>query len=194
METKTEVTADAYIIAGKKYARVTAIVRHAGLSDFSGIPEKDREYYFSRGTNNHRLWQDVEEGKDHLYDYDPEVEEYRAAHAKFLRETGFKALSGGIELQVKSDDLKVAGTLDRLGTIQNRVVLIDYKTTQVHPATAIQTALYLLCIPGYKFSEVERYGVAFRNNGTYAMSPRYKDSDKDDAIYYAAKYHKENPQ
>ena len=84
----------------------------------------------------------------------------------------------------------IAGTLDRLGTIQNRVVLIDYKTSSVRDSTAQQTALYLLCLPGYKFGEIERYGVGFRNNGTYSMSPRYPISDYHESMNHIEKYRK----
>lgn len=186
------VTADHYIIAGKKYARVTTIVKAAGLSDFSGIPERDRDYYFERGTQNHAMWAHVEEGTADQFDFDPAVQLYRAGHARFLRETGFRALPGGIEMRVKNDDLGYAGTLDRIGTVGSRVWLVDLKTSQVYDkAAAIQTALYLLAIPGYRFKEVERYGVAILNNGTYKMSQRYPDSDENDAIFYAQKFQKE---
>ncbi len=182
--------ADTYTIAGKTYARVTAVLKARGLINFYDIPEADRQFYMDRGTANHKLWQDIEEGVDGGFDYDKRVEAYRSAHAKFLRETGFKALPGGIEMRVKSDELGVAGTLDRIGTIQNRVVLIDYKTSAVHPATALQTALYLLCLPGYRFGEIERYGVAFKADGTYSMSLKYPFSDKAEAIWEVQQFNR----
>lgn len=192
METTDTVDADSYTIAGRKYARVTAIVKFSGLSDFSGIPESKRDYFFKRGTENHRAWQMVEEGTAVDFNFDPEVEKYRAGHAKFLKETGFKALPGGIELRVKNDDLMYAGTLDRIGTIQNRVVLLDYKSSALPKGGGLQTALYLLAIPGYKFEEVDRYCVAIKNDGSYRMSKKYPHTDKSDAIYYATKYRQEN--
>lgn len=188
----TETKTDPYPAEWKHLARVTSIVTAAGLADFSGIPEKDREYYFERGSQNHLLWQMVEEGTADKYDFDPAVQLFRAGHARFLRETGFRALPGGIEMRIKNDELGYKGTLDRLGTIQNRVVLLDFKTSLVcDEATRIQTALYLLAIPGYRFNEIERYGVAIRNDGTYRMSNRYPDHDENDAIFYATKYAKE---
>ena len=189
-----------YTIRGMRYARVTEVLRARGLTDsFDGIPKRDREFYFSRGTANHKLWQDVEEGTADRFDYDPRVEAYRAGHACFLRDTGFKALPGGIELRVKATwkDLGIpglpglagiAGCLDRLGTIQDRVVLIDFKTSNVPDSCAIQTALYLMCLPGYKFGEVERYGVGFKNDGTYRMSQRYPNSDYHEAMSHIEKY------
>lgn len=184
--------ADTYTIKGKKYARVTRVLQARGLVDFSKIPERDRQYYMDRGTENHRLWQMVEEGTADGFDFDPTVELYRPGHAKFLKETGFRALPGGIEKLIALEDFRVAGSLDRLGTIQNRVVLIDYKTTMVHDAARIQTAMYLLGL-NYKFHEVERYGVAFFNNGKYKMSEKYPYSDKEEAIHHLTEFRKENP-
>lgn len=193
-------TQDHYIVGRKKFLRVTALLERAGASDFSGIP--DRDFYMARGKANHELFEHVERGVDAEHTYDPRVETYRAGHARFLRETGFRALPGGIELFVKAtwaalgfaydgEEAGVAGTLDRLGTIQSRVLLLDYKTTSVPKSTAAQTALYLLLLPGYKFHDVERRGVAFCNDGTYKMTDKYPYTDKADALGLIDKYLKE---
>lgn len=190
MEQEEVVDEKHYTIAGKKYARVTQIVNFAYPDAFAGIPESKREYYFSRGSNNHKLWEMMDLGTDKDFDFDPEVEKYRAGYERFRRETGFSPLPGGIEMRVKSDELRVAGTLDRLGTMQSRIALVDLKTGTARPTTALQTAIYLILIPGYKFHEVERYGVAVLPNGKYKMSERYPDSDENDARYYIEQYHK----
>ncbi len=198
------VESDHYIIGGKRFVRTTSLLKASGLCDFSGIPENDRDFYLSRGTEVHRMMQHIEEGVDSQFDYDPRVQLYRAGHARFLRETGFKALPGGIELRVKAtwkdlglykgarDDDGIAGTLDRIGTIQNRVCLIDYKTSSVPDWCRIQTAIYaILLFPGYKFSDLERYGVAIKNDGTYKMSERYKFADKEEAMNHIYEFNKE---
>lgn len=168
---------------------VTEIVRFAYPDAFADIPASNREFYFERGRQTHKLWEMVEEGTDGGFDFDAEVEKYRAGHTLFLKQTGFRVLPGGIERRVKNLELGYAGTLDRIGTIPNRVVLLDYKTSKVvDKPVALQTALYLLAIPGFKFPEVERYGVAFTKDGKYQMSRRYPDSDADDARYWAKKF------
>jgi ATP-dependent exoDNAse (exonuclease V) beta subunit len=199
MNTQDEVYSDHYVIKGKRYTRITSLIAAVGLSDFSKIPHRDREFYMARGKANHRLFEDVELGRDHLFNYDPRIEVYRAGHARFLRETGFKPLAGGIEKRVHSDDLEVAGTLDRFGVFQGSLSLIDYKTSVLPPAakpglptpTEIQTALYLICLPQYRFDEVKRFGVAFRKDGTYRMSQPYPITNKAQALGYVAQYHKE---
>ncbi len=192
------VTTDShYIIKGKKHVRVTTFLERVGVSDFSKIP--DREFYMARGKANHELFEHVERGIDSEHTYDPRVEVYRGGHARFLKETGFKALPGGIELFVSAtwkdfgfshsgEEVGIAGTMDRIGTIQDRVVLLDFKTSQIPSSTSIQTSLYLLMIPGYKFNEVDRYGVAIKNDGKYSMSQKYGYSDKSETIGLVGKY------
>lgn len=178
-----------YIFGAKTLPSVSEICRFAYPDAYADIPAKDKAFYFSRGSGVHKLTEDVENGVDDQFTYDPEVEKYRASHARFIRETGFRALPGGIEMRVKNLELGYAGTVDRIGTIQNRVVLIDLKTSSVKDKPAsLQTALYLLAIPGYKFSEVARHGVAIQADGKYKMSVRYPDSDEQDAIFYATKF------
>ena len=188
MTDEDSVNSEHYAIKGKRYVRVTRLLQERGLTDFSKIPERDRDYYISRGTHNHLAWEMVEKGTAGGFDFDPEVQKYMPAHALFLERTGFRAIPGGMEKRVHSDELGIAGRLDRLGMIQGRLVLIDYKTSTVLQATSIQTALYLLCLPQYDFSKVERFGVAFRKDGKYKMSEKYPLSDKKDALRHVAEY------
>lgn len=188
-ELKFDAEKHEYTVGVKKLPSVTQICKFAYPDAYSEIPEKMKQFYFSRGTAVHKLCEDVENGVDGQFTYDDEAEKYRAGHAKWLRDTGFKALPGGIEMRVKNLDLGYAGTVDRLGTAGQRIWLVDLKTSSVRDKpTALQLALYALAIPGYKFSEMERFGVAIKKDGSYQMSKRYPDSDESDAIYYATKF------
>lgn len=199
METiEDRVTDEAYWKNGKKFARVSRAVALSGLSDFSGIRDKDREYYFERGRQNHRLFELVARGEAEGYTFDPEIEKYRAGHAAFLRDTGFRPLPGGIEKTVYAKwevfgvDGEgtgyegIAGTMDVFGTVGNRLWLPDYKTGSVSGGTGIQTGFYAAMLHGYTFEEIERFGVAILPNGKYKMTPRYPHTDKNDAFYCAA--------
>lgn len=96
-------------------------------------------------------------------------------------------------MRVKNEELGLAGTLDRLGTVRDRVWLVDLKTTKaVDKVVALQTALYALMLPGYRFAELERYGVGIKNNGTYQMTQRFPDTDENDARYWIAKFKEAN--
>ncbi len=195
-----------YTIGGKKFIRVTALLERVGHSDFSDIPTNDRAFYLERGTARHEFFEHVESGVDHLHTYDHRIEAYRAGHARFLHETGFKALHFGIEKRVSATweslgffqrnylpfrEAGVAGRLDRFGTCGSRLVLWDYKGHDVPKSTAAQTALYLLLFPKYKFADVERYGVSILLDGTYKMSPRYPKSDLADVEAMIHQYLKE---
>lgn len=178
-----------YTFGAKRLPSVSEICKFAYPGAYSEIPDKMKQFYFSRGTAVHKLCEDVENGVDGQFTYDEEAEKYRAGHAKWLKETGFKALPGGIEMRVKNLDLGYAGTVDRLGTVGSRIWLVDLKTSSVRDQpTALQLALYLLAIPGYKFGEVERYGCAIKKDGTYSMSKKYPDTDENDARYWANRY------
>ena len=189
-----------YEIKGKQYARVSSVVRHAGLSDFSRIPAKDREWFMERGKQFHLATQLIEEGQGDRYDFDPVLNPYLAAHSLFLTQTGFRAIKGGIEKLVWSEKLKIAGRLDRLGMFGGHLSLLDYKLTQLPPAvrpdlptpTQIQEAIYLLCLP-FAFHEVKRFGVAFQKDGKYRMSDPYPLTDEAKALNYIRKFHQENP-
>lgn len=192
-----------YAIRGKFYVRVSRLLEDTGASDFSAIPAKDREFFLARGTARHEFFEHVEQGVDHLHTYDPRIEAYRAGHARFLKETGFRAFHFGIEKRVYRTweelgffprnyppfrEAGAAGRMDRFGTCGSRVVLWDYKGHDIPKSTAAQTAAYSLLFPQYKFEEVERYGVAILPNGTYKMSPRYPNSDRTEVEKLIHKY------
>ena len=165
----------------KDYARVTTILNAVGLTDFSSIPERDRQFYMDRGTANHLAWEMQELGTADDFIFDPVVEEFRPAHKKFLEETGFKALPGGIEMVVSNDTLRIKGRLDRFGMMNGRKCVIDFKTNSLRPEVAIQTALYTLCLPDH-FFEIDRYAVAFTKTGKYLLLKCPERKDKDIAL------------
>lgn len=176
-----------YSVGKKDYASVTTIISAVGLTDFSKIPEKDRLYYMQRGTQNHKLWEMVELGTADQYEFDPVVEAYPEAHRKFLDETGFKAFPDGIEMFVSNDTYRIAGKLDRFGIMNGRRSVIDFKTSRVYPETAIQTALYTICLD-IPFFEIDRYGVAFTNTGKYKLEKFPDRRDRDIALAAVALY------
>lgn len=211
---KNSVESDAYIIGGRRFVRVTTLLSFVGHSDFSAIPVRDRAYYMSRGKAFHEMSEHVERGVDGRYTYDAETDKYRAGHANFLRDTGFNSIKNGIERGVSATweqlgfsrpkgcaEVGVAGTLDRLGAMQGRLALVDYKGSTVPTSTAAQTALYLIMVilqPEFSalfFRDVSRFGVGFKNNGVpgrvgsgYTMSAKYPDSDQQLALRLIEKY------
>jgi ATP-dependent exoDNAse (exonuclease V) beta subunit len=196
-------TSTHYEIKSKPYLRVSRLLELTGESDFSSIPLRDKNWLMERGTARHEMFEHIERGIDGQHTYDARIEEYRPGHAKFLRETGFEAIKGGIEKGVSAtwEDLGfsqrnypefkeagLAGRLDRLGMMQGRMALCDYKGHSIPPSTAAQTALYLMMMPQYLFCSVDRYGIAVLPNGKYLMSLRYPDSDRARVLALISKY------
>lgn len=188
----TESTADTHTVNGRKMARVTSILKATGISDFSELdkmPKAKRDYYMARGSGFHRLTEDIDNGIDSQFEYDPEVELYRPAYMKFLADTGFKPIEGGIEMAVSNEALGFAGRLDRLGRFPSMLRpdlwVCDYKLTSSRPGTAIQTAFYAMGLPkeiAPVFGDVGRCSVAFQKEGKYKMTI-YKDRrDRDVAM------------
>ena len=186
-------TADYYPINRQKYVRVSRVLDAVGATDFSSIPERDREVCLARGQGVHRVCEDINRGTDGQYDYDPRVVPYGEAYRSFLRDTGFKPLPGGIECRVHRTFASlglpphpvyagVAGTYDVLGTVGPRLWMPDLKTSAAPSSTGKQTALYTLLLPGYEFNDIERYGLALRADGTYRLSARYPYTDRADVL------------
>ncbi len=214
METMDESTHKKF--QGRLFVRVTALLQRTGHSDFSGIPNKD--FYMAQGSEKHLMFEHIEKGVDHEYNYDPRVEAFRPAHANFIRDTGFQAIRGGIEKPVRAtwkelgfnpghnvEEAGICGTLDRLGNIQGHLALIDFKGSTIPKSTPAQTALYLMLwllkSPGHHtFRSVSRFGVAFKADGVlgkigsgYSMSQAYPHSDKHLALDLISQYLKEKP-
>ena len=172
----------------KSYARVTEILRGAGLTDFSKIPQANRDWYMERGKQLHLATEYVERGIADQYTFDPILEPYLKAYQRFIDETGFKAFPDGIEKKVVNEVYRYRGTLDRYGMMCGRKTLIDLKTSQVYPETGIQCALYALALPD-SFFEIDRYGVALRNDGTYRLVAFKDRTDKDVALAAVALFY-----
>ena len=63
-----------------------------------------------------------------------------------------------------------AGILDFYGFINNKYVIVDYKSTIDLERTAIQLAAYAICLDEM-FEKVNHgYGVQINENGTYSMT------------------------
>lgn len=166
------------IIDGRKSARVTHILKSCGLIDYSQIDKSTMDFALDRGGKIHKtceLWDIGELDESTL---DPQLQPYLEAYKKFLKETRFEVLA--IEQQVESEILGISGRIDRIGLLNDRRCILDIKTTSVPDWTAIQTALYALCLD--QFYLVDRYGLALRNNGTYRLDKFQNQSDKPVAL------------
>lgn len=128
-----------YTYSGVVIPSVTQIIKSAGLYDFSMIPYDVLEWKRNLGTQVHAATE--LDDADNLGEFDPQITGYIEAWRKFKIDTGFVPTL--IEQRIFHKTYKYAGTLDRIGSIGGKNILLDIKTGQVDLMTVgPQTAAY----------------------------------------------------
>ncbi len=145
-----------YVLAGERVPSVTEIIDLAGLSDIRRIIAVAGEEVVANAARRGSLVH----GYCELLDHDPYMDlgsvpawirGYVAGYARFVRETGFRP--DLIEEPVVSSVYRFAGTVDRVGNLGPRPMVIDLKTpAAASPSWQIQSA-------GYAIAVEEQYGV-----------------------------------
>lgn len=125
-------TDEAYLINGKSFTRVSAFLRETGLA-YSPTPHPFRSIpvYLERGTAAHLACLLAEDGRLDRLQTDPEILELVDSYMKMLNDMGFHSILK--EYTVFSDKYGLAGTIDRVGLLGRRIVLLDIKTGTVYP-------------------------------------------------------------
>jgi hypothetical protein len=140
---------------------VTRVLALAGVTDFAFC---DSESLW-RGSEVHRICELADRGTLDEKTIPKDMQGYRSAHRKFMRETGF--ICTHIEFEVKSKHLGVRGRGDRAGLMRGKRTILDFKTGSVNPATALQLVLYGHLLDGEWW---ERIAVELRSDGSYKMT------------------------
>ncbi len=139
MTTTTEITTSPthYIFGGEKYARVSEVLRRAGLVDTRFYNEDAAD----KGTGVHKtieLFLDGTLGKEA-----PEVTPYLDAFRLFLAEADGEVLCW--ERIVIHEELKIAGTFDlQVKFPSGENCILDFKTGQAEDWHRLQLQGYLL--------------------------------------------------
>lgn len=175
-----------YTFDGRIIDSVTTILSGVGIADFSGIPDHLRDVALERGGFVHLATQFLDKGTLDWDTIDPMIEPYVRAYEKFKKDSGF--VPNLIEHMGYNKVLDYAGTLDRTGTLNNRMILLDIKTgTQLPKYVKLQTAAYVKILPEDHEPVAERYGLLLRKDGTYRLSEPYL-SQEDFLIFSYAKF------
>jgi len=173
-----------YRINGKVVPGVTEVLKDAGFIDYSKIPESIREFALQRGSYVHLACAMLVRGELDWDTVDEQILPYVRAFEAFLSDTGFKAVL--VEKPLCSELWGYCGTLDLFGERNEKQWLIDIKSGVVPDWCCLQLAAYEELLPDvYKERPVERYGLALRKDGRYALSKRY-DYVNDMAAFTAA--------
>ena len=160
-----------YFIDGEKTPSVTQIIQDAGLVDGS---EFFKPHHAARGTLVHRATDALDRGIDTSEQHDPEVEPYLKSYKRFLKECS--PTYEEIEKIKVIRELKVAGTVDRSGTIFGEKAVIDIKTGIKARWHGIQLAAY-----AWDRQDFKRYTLHLKTNGKYIL---IEHSDKQDFLVF----------
>lgn len=139
METlRLETATHEYWLGKRKYESVSKILAYMGLcANYANISS----FYAERGTAVHKAVELVDKGTLDERTLDPRLHPYVAAYRRFLPESGYKPLRW--EVPLHHDKLGYAGTIDKVGTLNGRVGILDIKTSRsVDPAVEPQLCAY----------------------------------------------------
>ena len=169
----------AYTIDGERVPSVTDVLKIAGLTDFSRVPEDALETARERGQDVH-AWLELHDQDPRLVPGDLDVQGYLEAWKKFKAERKFSIKA--IEEPVLNSAYRYGGTPDRIGRIGQLQVVVEIKVVaKIHPATRLQLMGYALCLD----KQAERIAVQLREDGTYRPHA-YRDWGEDRADFLSA--------
>lgn len=109
-----------YLLGDKELIGVTSLMKKHGLgADYSGISQKVLDAAAAEGTAIHKEIEDYDNGKAVLIS--PLIQEYKSLGLKFIASE-----------YLVSDNETVASSIDGVyeGSANNKVLLVDYKSTQ----------------------------------------------------------------
>lgn len=164
---------------GDNILGVSEILKLAGLTDLSGVPEHILETARNNGTNGHYACELSDKG---ILDYatlcdglKPILERWKG----FISDYGITFEPEDIERTVWSDLFDYAGKLDRVGMVGKKRILIDIKiVAKVMRSIRFQTIAYKIAWEertGLKIDE--RWVVNLRHDGKAQITPYKKEDD-----------------
>ena len=160
-----------YTVNGRKLPSVTEIC--GMLFNYGEFNPTLLKQASRRGTIVHDYCATIDYVNDGIepegIEVEPELSGYVLAYMHFLRD--YKPEWEMIEQKVYSEELGVAGTLDRLGTIDGKPYLVDIKTTssptrEKRVAWACQLAGYALILD---LPDIKRINVVLKKDGKYQV-------------------------
>ena len=165
-----------YTLDGVRIPSVTQVLQAAGLIDFGGIRDSVLEEAAKRGTRAHEAIEEWSKGHDvpDAWMFS-EIEAWDA----FCHDMKFESLTQ--EYQGADEILKVGFTIDQIGTIHGKTVIVDIKTGVKKISDIIQVCAYGLLHP------VDRIFIAYLHGKRYkAVEIKGYDRNKGENIFKSA--------
>ena len=154
-----------YKLQNAKLFSVTQIMENLNANTYNGIDQSVMQTAANRGSNVHYACE--------MYDLygicecKPEHINYFNAYKDFKKEHEVKTIANEVRLYHKT--LQYAGTLDLISIVDNKVTLIDIKTTAVlhTKLVAVQLAAYLDALNSYGLTVEQVATLQLKKDGTY---------------------------
>jgi len=127
-----------YLLDGLSIPSVTQII--SNLINLGFVSAEILKEKADLGTKVHLTTEFYDKGTLDLTGLHPMLKQYLDSWIKFRKDFGFEPTE--IELRLAHPILRYAGTIDRVGIINGKKVLLDIKSGSVQKAHEIQTAGY----------------------------------------------------
>ena len=152
---------------GHQFPRVTSILKATRIAVYPDFG--DKELGFARGSAVHKATELDDNGTLKEASVEPEIMPYLKAWRDFRKDTGLHLVEN--ERKVCSVIYGFAGTLDRVGIMGGKRVIIDIKTGAKNAATGIQLAAYELayCEQFNMCRGHHRFAVHLTSEGKYKI-------------------------
>ena len=160
-----------YKVEGKVIPSVTQII-------YDIFPFKfGNDFAMKKGKNGHHILEIWDKEYKDISDVFTKL--YLAAWQKFLDDFQIKFQPDWIEMPLYSKTWGFAGTLDRLGDINEKLTIIDIKIGQNSKTYALQTIAYSLLVEeNLKIKVKNRWLVILNNKGKYSIIEHKNQTDK----------------
>jgi len=149
---------------GIVFPSVTQVIESVAGSRFANITAEDLEFACQRGTVVHTITELHDLGTLDKHSIDPALRGYYAAYIAFLEDCSPKW--DKIEHRACDETLGYAGTIDRIGEMNGRGVILDIKTGVKSCWTGVQLAAYANII---KDKKSKRFGLHLGGDGKYQL-------------------------
>lgn len=168
-----------YMLDGVELPSVTQICKPLTVDVAENARSWLRDAAARRGSDIHDICADIDTGDEP--DLPSQYAGYVMAYLDFRRDYGLTTSWKGIELPVASATIGVAGTIDRLVVIDNKLTLIDIKTGSTIDRALLTAQLcgYLDILleydctyeyaPNIVKSECQLWGLQLKKDGNYRI-------------------------
>ena len=168
-----------YQLHGRPLPSVTGILASSTIVDASHFTEESR----IRGQHVHQAAHFFDDDDLDLDSVRPEIRPYLDAYIAFRRDTGFYPVL--IEQRLHHS-AGFAGTLDRVGWLNDRLIQLDLKSGGMPKSTGLQTAAYEMALEELvrdgvikleRFPEA-RFALQLSAEGKYKLYPMEGQQDR----------------